>query len=82
MKSLLPQFVFSFFKIRIFGQVRAIFVILLPWELVLSTLSRLRGDFADFADFGPQVGVPDPSFDCKKVSGVVPEQVPGSSGPV
>ena len=51
-------------------------------NLNLSTLSRKRGDFADFADFGSQAGVPDPSFDCKKVSGVVPEQVPGGSEPV
>ena len=50
-------------------------------KLNLSTLSRIRGDFADFSDFGPQVGVPDPSFDCKKVSGVVLEQVPGGFEP-
>ena len=50
-------------------------------NLNLSTLSRVRGDFADFSDFGPQVGVPDPSFDCKKVSGVVLEQVPGGFEP-
>ena len=35
-----------------------------------------------FADFGPQYGVLEPSLDCKKVSRVVPEQVPGSFGPV
>ena len=32
-----------------------------------------------FADFGPQDGVLEPSVDCKKGSGVVSEQVPGSS---
>ena len=38
-----------------------------------------RGKFA-ILQILAQMGVLEPSVDCKKVSGVVPEQVPGGSG--
>ena len=40
-----------------------------------------RGNFVILLILAPD-GVLEPSVDCKKVSGVVPEQVPGSSGHV
>ena len=38
--------------------------------------------FAILSWFRPQVGVLEPGFDCKEVSGVVPAHVPGGSEPV
>ena len=48
---------------------------------VLSTLSRIRG-FLRFCRFWPPSWSLEPGFDCKKVSGVVAEQVPEGSEPV
>ena len=41
--------------------------------------NRQLAGFCDFADFGLQDGVLEPGFDCKKVSRVVSEHVPGGS---